>query len=520
MRLASSSVMTAIRAAFVCALALNLSAQIQLPGQYPGRYPGGQYPGGPFPGGVGIPLPGGRGRTTGPNGPQRGRKNRDKDKVPVITTTGILRTIAGTQFVIEADDHRIITYKTTDKTNVQKDGKAAELNAFGDADHLTVDATEDDNGYFTAVTVTYNMPGTAEERLHAARTWDLPDLAGSPKKSTADKSGDDDDRPTLRRSDKDKDKDAAAQDSVAAVDDRPTTQIRPNAPPPDADDPGPPGLRRGKPAPRVRADDSEPSVESPPAAAPATAPSVAVARTPSPVIPIQEDPVIAKAKDAAAAYSGSLPNFFCRQVTTRYESDHPKEGWQALDTITADLAYEDGTESYKNIKVGNKEQKGSMEDLSGSWSTGEFESLLDDVFDPATGATFRRSGEDTIRGRRADTFTFEVPRERSHWRIIVAAQIYYPAYRGTIWVDRETSRVLRLEMGSRNMPQLFPLEKTETATDWDFIRLSTPQTFLLPTAAEVLSCYNGSSHCSRNRIEFRNYRKFGAESDITFDDKQ
>jgi hypothetical protein len=35
----------------------------------------------------------------------------------------------------------------------------------------------------------------------------------------------------------------------------------------------------------------------------------------------------------------------------------------------------------------------------------------------------------------------------------------------------------------------------------------------------VLSCQQGSSHCSRNRIEFRNYRKFGAESGITYDEK-
>jgi hypothetical protein len=35
--------------------------------------------------------------------------------------------------------------------------------------------------------------------------------------------------------------------------------------------------------------------------------------------------------------------------------------------------------------------------------------------------------------------------------------------------------------------------------------------------AEVLSCQRGTSICSRNKIEFRNYRKFGAESNIIFD---
>ncbi len=197
----------------------------------------------------------------------------------------------------------------------------------------------------------------------------------------------------------------------------------------------------------------------------------------------------------------------------------PKDGWQAIDTISADLAYENGQESYTNVKLGNKPQK-SMEDVGGSWSTGEFASLVDDLFDPSTAATFRRTGQDTIAGRNATTFKFDVPRERSHWRVMTTGQLYYPAFRGTVWIDRETSRVLRLEIESRNMPLLFPLLKVEEAIDYDFVRLAATQPFLLPTTSEVLNCQQGSSHCSRNRIEFRNYRKFGAESGITFDEKQ
>ncbi len=69
------------------------------------------------------------------------------------------------------------------------------------------------------------------------------------------------------------------------------------------------------------------------------------------------------------------------------------------------------------------------------------------------------------------------------------------------------------------MPLLFPFDTVETATDYDFVRLSTPEQFLLPVDAEVLSCVRGSSTCARNKIEFRNYRKFGADTSITFDTK-
>jgi hypothetical protein len=226
-----------------------------------------------------------------------------------------------------------------------------------------------------------------------------------------------------------------------------------------------------------------------------------------------------KAKEVAGSFSDTLPNFFCQQMTTRYQSDRPKQGWQALDVVTADVAYEDGRESYKNIKVGNKAVDKPMEEIEGTRSTGEFATLQADLLSPETGATFRRSGQDTTHGRATWAYKFEVPRERSHWRVVAAAQLYYPAYQGTIWIDRETSRILRIEQQTRNMPVLFPFDTVETATDYDFVRLSARDPFLLPVDAEVLNCVRGTSTCSRNRIEFRNYRKFGAESDITFEDK-
>jgi hypothetical protein len=517
--------MLGIRLILIGMLTASLSAQIQLPGSG-GRFPGSGGPGstsGPFPGSGGGA--GGRGRTADPGS----TKNR-KDTIPVITTTGILRAVAGNQFVIEADDHRIITYKAGLRMTGQKDGKPAELTTFATADHISVDSTEDDQGFFTATAVTFNTPGTSRERADAARTWDLPNLGAGSAKPTADSKRGDDDRPALRRKDADPPQpDAAPAPSANAAeadadDNRPATQIRPNDPAPDADDPGRPQIRRGKPAQRASATNTEPDSITPDPAAPISPSTTAVATRVADAsaagsVTIQEDPIVVKAREAAAEFSGSLPNFFCRQLTTRYESDRPKNGWQALDTISADVAYEDGHESYTNVKVGSKAQK-SMEDVGGNWSTGEFASLLDDLFHPATAATFRKTGQDTIAGRGATTFTFEVARERSHWRVSVGGQLYYPAFRGTIWVDRETSRVLRIEMESRNMPLLFPLSKTEEAVDYEFVRLATAQPFLLPANSEVLSCDQGSPHCTRNRIEFRNYRKFGAESGITFEEKK
>ena len=134
--------------------------------------------------------------------------------------------------------------------------------------------------------------------------------------------------------------------------------------------------------------------------------------------------------------------------------------------------------------------------------------------------TFRRNGTDTIHNRGFPyVYRFEIVRELSRWRIEAPSQLYYPAYRGNIWIDKENFRVLRIEQEGRNMPVMFPFDTVEASSDYDYVRLGTPQQFPLPVEAEVLTCQRGSSVCMRNRIEFRNYRKFGAESNITFTDK-
>ncbi len=206
-------------------------------------------------------------------------------------------------------------------------------------------------------------------------------------------------------------------------------------------------------------------------------------------------------------------------MTARYQSDHPKTGWDPIDVVTADVAYQDGRESYKNIKIGGKAVNKSMDDIGGTRSTGEFSSILLDLLDPGTNAIFRRSGSDTLSARAAWVYKFEIPRERSHWRIEAPSQLYYPAFGGSIWIDKETSRVLRIEQGTLDMPKAFPFDTVETVTDYAFISLAAGQKYLLPADAEVLSCMRGTSLCTRNRLEFRNYRKFGADSTITFDGK-
>jgi hypothetical protein len=297
----------------------------------------------------------------------------------------------------------------------------------------------------------------------------------------------------------------------------------------DADDPDRPQLRRGVPRPRpasspdtearpgLRAQESNGVTRVPviPKADPDT--DTAPARR---AAPSSGDPVIDQARDAAYAYAQTLPNFIVKQVTTRFDSKPGRDGktaWQAYDSITADLISVDGKEDYRNI-LENGHPPTRPVDETGSWSTGEYSSVLLDLFSTRTKASFRDPHVTTIGSRPALRYDYNVDRSNSHWEVESSTSTLKPEYGGSIWIDKESFRTLRLELAGRNIPKDFELDTVECAVDYDFVTIGGNR-FLLPVHAEILSCYRNNGYCGRNVIDFRDYRKFTADSSITFDDK-
>jgi hypothetical protein len=228
------------------------------------------------------------------------------------------------------------------------------------------------------------------------------------------------------------------------------------------------------------------------------------------------DELILDAREAAASYNSELPNFLVLQTTTRFRSWMGPHNWQALDVVTADVAVVDGKEDYRNILVNGHAPQGPL-DKSGSWSTGEFSTTLEDILSPRTAAAFVAHGSETIAGRDAWVYNLTVQHPNSHWVIVSAGgNKYNPAYTGTIWVDKETRRVLRIEQHAGDLPRDFSYNKAETALEYGFVRIEGKQ-YLLPVTSENSACFTGTSECVRNEITFRNYRKFTANSDIKYD---
>jgi hypothetical protein len=476
--------------AIVLCAALSFPAGAQYPGgQEP--IPPGTPPGGVPPGGSGIPIP------------HLGHKSRQKETKPgAPTISAEARTVSndGKKLVAATNDGRTLTMALNPETKFTRAGADIDPSKVVPRTTIHVEAAEDDEANLTAVTVELLKDAPVEAPTRARAQAAKPGAAGATgdsdeemtRPTILDNPVDIPDRPVLKR---------GKPEQTASSDHDSSTQASSA------------GTRTEKSTAAAARHESEAASEKQDGPADFTidGQTAAVKRPESP-----SEKLVQQTKDWAATFTNGLPNFVCSQMTTRYVEQSRATGWQPLDVVTAKVVYEDGKESYKEITVGGKRTNKSMMELGGSTSTGEFASTLHSLFSDASQAEFKLYQTTTVSGAPTKVYDFKVALRNSDWFINIGGQSLRPAYSGSVWIDPQTAQVRRIEMQADNIPKDFPLDSMEWAVDYDNVHLGTA-TFLLPVHAANLACQRGTTICTKNTIEFRDYHKFSGESTITYD---
>jgi VWFA-related protein len=208
-----------------------------------------------------------------------------------------------------------------------------------------------------------------------------------------------------------------------------------------------------------------------------------------------------------------MPNFICQQETSRYES-HDRV---PIDLITATIRYEDGNESYSDVKVNGQASPGAVGKAAGLWSSGQFEANLLAIFHTSNHPVFQFSGERRVGDHPAWVFTYQIARQNEPlWELQGEDQVAAPPYDGEVWVDQKTGAVLRFRSTAKNLPQSFPMQGAEIVTDYDNVAFGDGTAFVLP-ADSTISTRNQGMEPTRNLVQFRGCHKFRARARIVVD---
>lgn len=224
--------------------------------------------------------------------------------------------------------------------------------------------------------------------------------------------------------------------------------------------------------------------------------------------------VLADASANALSYARSLPDFICEELVKR--SEQLNGYWRPHDELVLKLSYFQQHEDYKLVSVNGRPRNANFDEVGGATSQGEFGSILKLVFESS--ARFQWDHWSTLRKRPVHVFSFRIPASKSLYRIDFQSGIRGPrisakvGQAGWIYVDQETKNILRIVADAIDVPEDFPIQKSSTTVDYDFTKVGQRE-FLLPIRADIRMT---GPIITRNEVFFHAYRKFGAETSITF----
>jgi hypothetical protein len=218
-----------------------------------------------------------------------------------------------------------------------------------------------------------------------------------------------------------------------------------------------------------------------------------------------------------------LPNIVCDRETKRYwitpgGTSLAAKGVQTgggyvghADVVTANVTYRDGQEYYSNVRKDGKPANLNSPELSGTWSDGEFATILAGIFVASSKTEFHYEKEGRLRSTRTLAFNFHVTAQDNRLYFLRAeGRVWFPEYRGRIWLDARTFSLLRLERETGYMPQ-YPITRMKTTIDYSDISLGDGSKLVLPTHSDVMIWTTTLEH---NGVKFANWHKFRATANI------
>ncbi|MGA8028389.1 MAG: hypothetical protein WB992_14695 [Bryobacteraceae bacterium] len=220
-------------------------------------------------------------------------------------------------------------------------------------------------------------------------------------------------------------------------------------------------------------------------------------------------------REYAQKYVSNLPNFICVQVTRQFEAGRKPNRWHKGDSLTSKLVFNHGREERALQLVNDKQVTPGMRRWRTPLTTeGEFGILLGTVFGSMSNTSFVWSRWEVVGETRLAVFDYSVDVAHSTLKLSLSdlAHAIVP-YHGTVYADPVTGAIWRISSGTADIPREVKTRSISTIIDYKEVVIG-GIAYLLPAKASIL-LVTDDNHV-RNEIEFTGYRKFEADSIITY----
>ncbi|HEX4751129.1 MAG TPA: hypothetical protein VH302_16430 [Bryobacteraceae bacterium] len=230
-------------------------------------------------------------------------------------------------------------------------------------------------------------------------------------------------------------------------------------------------------------------------------------------LPEQQQKLIAAARAYSNRYSENLPSFICTQTVDQFEGDKKAHHWRKGDSLTSQLVWDRGREQRTLQLVNSRPVPAHKLWRSPLVSEGEFGNLLDSVFSSESQASFTFRGWENLDGKRLAVFAYNVDQQHSKLRLSMGMYDTVVACWGVIYLDEDNGTVWRITNDADNFPQELHTKSVSRSVDYSEVAIGDNR-YVLPVHASVI--LNTGERNLRNELRFESYRKFTADSRISF----
>jgi hypothetical protein len=224
--------------------------------------------------------------------------------------------------------------------------------------------------------------------------------------------------------------------------------------------------------------------------------------------------VLTKAREINDELYTNLHSFVCSEDIQRFKGSLKAETGKQIDTVSATVSFENGTEHYSDIRQ-NSKVRPNMSSIAGAWSEGEFGTLLQqtEVLLSTQTAVFERYED--LDGTATAVYQVEVGKNDSPWDLEVRSQHYVVPFRSTVWLSQESGEILKIERTSTVIPFQVGISEISWSVVLKRVNLN-GKAWLLPSTGMYAVSYAASGRREWNVMNFSGYHRYGSEVAIRF----
>jgi VWFA-related protein len=228
--------------------------------------------------------------------------------------------------------------------------------------------------------------------------------------------------------------------------------------------------------------------------------------------------MIEGARQRALAWTNTLENFYCYEVTNHSVDATGHGDWKHKDTLVELMRYVNHGESRTTLMLNGEKSSAQPDQLQFAHSAGEFGAIFHIVFDPAAKTAFTWKQSSFLDGQPVQVFAFKVALANSGFDLSDRNhRSLHAGFHGLLYLDAATRSVRRVSIDADDIPRELLIRASSISVDYSWISMQ-DHDFLLPVRGAV-SLQEARRHPVLNEFEFRNYRRFGSQFRVLTSDE-